>query len=206
MVAGFVIGAGSQEASCRLPLRLLLKRETAELHRRVERAVGAPTTLTSLDRYLAMLKLWLGFYAPLEAALETFTRWSELGLCLEERRKTPLLEADLTRLGARSSTVSACWRLPALSSFERALGAMYVLEGATLGGQIIVRGARRTLGPIPATFLDGYGAATGRMWREFTDALARYDEVGGDASEVAVGAALAFRSLEQWTVDARWTR
>lgn len=188
------------------PLRLVLRDRTADLHLRAERSLGVPATLTSLERYRSLLMLLLGFYAPLERALARFTQWSHLGLAVSQRYRTPLLAADLTRLEVPLATVPACRSLPQLSSFDRAVGAMYVMEGATLGGRVVVRVARSKLGPIPGSFFDGYGLRTATMWREFTDALAKHDAAGADRDEVVTGAIATFRSLESWIDDAGWSR
>jgi heme oxygenase len=47
---------------------------------------------------------------------------------------------------------------------------MYVIEGATLGGQVIVRRVNKLMrlpGPHGAGFYAGYGLHNGRMWLSF---------------------------------------
>ena len=60
------------------------------------------------------------------------------------------------------------------------LGAAYVLEGATLGGQMLLSRIRR-LGFHAlhgGVFLNGYGAAHAGMWRGFLELLAARDAAG----------------------------
>ncbi len=55
------------------------------------------------------------------------------------------------------------------------LGAMYVMEGSTLGGRFIARHAEATLGLTPGVgdaYFQGHGEATGAMWREVTAQIA----------------------------------
>src|SRR3954471_20825041 len=47
-----------------LPLRQELKRETADLHRRLEIDLGLLEAELSLDRYRRVLEFFFGFYAP----------------------------------------------------------------------------------------------------------------------------------------------
>jgi heme oxygenase len=57
----------------------------------------------------------------------------------------------------------------ARANLNFAVGCLYVLEGATLGGQFISRHLA-TLGIGPANgglFFHGYGAKTGEMWKSF---------------------------------------
>jgi len=65
----------------------------------------------------------------------------------------------------------ASWNeLPAIRSHAEALGAMYVMEGSTMGGKIIARmieGQAGISGPSGFSFFNGYGEETGRMWEEF---------------------------------------
>ena len=81
------------------------------------------------------------------------------------------------------------------------LGVLYVLEGATLGGQILRReiAARLSLdADNGAAFLDIYGAATGRRWRDFIEYLGSRP-MDADAREAVVAAAHpTFSCFERW--------
>ncbi len=97
--------------------------------------------------------------------------------------------------GRRTPAPAASDRFPPLTSEAEALGALYVLEGATLGGRIIrrelaVRGASLT----GLEFLDPYGEAAGDRWRSFLAVL----ELRGadDPDGVERGAIAAFGFAE----------
>jgi heme oxygenase len=84
-----------------------------------------------------------------------------------------------------------------------ALGCLYVLEGATLGGQLIGRQVQRQLGlrsEHGCAFFAGYGAdQTGPMWKAFSEAVDAY----GSAQPAAQGAIVAaacdtFLRFEHW--------
>ena len=69
------------------------------------------------------------------------------------------------------------------------LGAMYVMEGSTLGGRFLARHVETVLGLAPGrgdAYFQGHGEATGALWREVT---ARISEVPEALSPVLVGAA-----------------
>src|SRR3954462_4160603 len=51
------------------PLRQELRRETADLHRRLEIDLGLLESDLSLDRYRRVLEFFFGFYAPIELDL-----------------------------------------------------------------------------------------------------------------------------------------
>jgi heme oxygenase len=64
------------------------------------------------------------------------------------------------------------------------LGATYVVEGATLSGQVIVKALSADLNLTPGAglaFFSSYDAEVGRMWRETRDKLAAHaDARSGD--------------------------
>ena len=68
--------------------------------------------------------------------------------------------------------IEICCDLPMIDSTDRALGALYVLEGSTLGGRIIADMIARRLGLLTSLeFFDSYGDETQNMWRSFKDFL-----------------------------------
>jgi heme oxygenase len=186
-------------------LRAHLKAETAHLHEQIEGVV--PLLRPSLDRngYRAYLARLLGYQRPVEERLAAFAHaWHEHGLDFEERRKAGLLASDLGALGLTAVELGVqpeCTALPLLSSFDEAWGCLYVLEGATLGGQIILRtlGPKLQLSPGDGlAFLVGYGEKTGARWSEFTTALGHYDTSGCDRAAVVRGACDAFATQMAW--------
>jgi heme oxygenase len=63
---------------------------------------------------------------------------------------------------------------PAPESQAEALGMLYVLEGSTLGGRLILRTLKdRGVDDPRLAFLDPYGPETGVRWRSFQSVLAR---------------------------------
>jgi heme oxygenase len=189
-----------------MPVLETLGRRTAPLHGRVERAVDLPARCGSVGAYRGLLARLLGIYRPIEHALSAFD-WPAAGLGFDERRKTGLLSADLATLGlttAQIEGVSDCAALPRPATLAAALGCLYVLEGATLGGQVIGRQVRRSLGIAPATggsFHAAYGDRAGVMWRAFREAADAYcGDDFGRIEEAVAGAAATFEAFERWLV------
>src|SRR4051794_17838878 len=70
------------------PLRQQLKRETAELHRRLEIDLGLLESELSLDHYRRILEFIFGFYAPIEVGLaRVASAGPPLGLPLRARAR-----------------------------------------------------------------------------------------------------------------------
>ncbi|MEM1125990.1 MAG: biliverdin-producing heme oxygenase [Bacteroidota bacterium] len=188
-------------------LHELLRSRTALHHRRVEALPCMARLLRAdyqLDEYRALLLRYQRAYRLLEERLQAPLMESGAVPDLLLRIKTPLLIHDLTHVGAgldylpTEDAMQPLW----LSSPARALGTLYVLEGATLGGRIIARHLAASLDVGPqagASFFHAYGTERGRMWRAFLAHL----EVFGQAhpastDEVVAGACSTFDYLHTW--------
>jgi heme oxygenase (biliverdin-IX-beta and delta-forming) len=182
----------------------VLRQRTAPLHDRIEQAVDLPSRCGSIAGYRALLVQLLAFYRPIESHLAAFD-WPAVGLDFDERRKAGLLRADLAALGltpAQIDAAEACPAVPRPATLAEAIGCLYVLEGATLGGQVISRQVRVSLGITPAnggSFHFAYGDRGGAMWRAFREAASRYCGDDHRLIEAAVtGAAATFLTLTEW--------
>ncbi len=179
-----------------------LKGETRPEHDAIEAALDLASGALTVERYRRTLERFFGYYRPLEEAIHAIDGWAESGLDLGERRKAGLLEADLRALGVGTpDDLPRCRNLPPCGRTAAAFGCLYVLEGATLGGQFISRHVRQTLGVTPETggrFFHGYGGRTGAMWQAFRTALAAFATTQ-ETQDIVVGTATAtFRTLRQW--------
>lgn len=135
--------------------------------------------------YRAFLEAQHACVAPLEDALGAAGA-GELLADWPQRRRAPLLSADLADLGAASPAAAAS--PVALGSPAAMLGAIYVLEGSRFGGAVL---ARRLPPEAPARFLGG--EADPAVWRALVAALDRHlhDPAALDAAVVAARAVFA---------------
>lgn len=183
----------------------LLRERTKHLHEQVERTVDLPARLCSPERYASLLARFYGFYDPLERRLADVGGYDAVGLDLAARRKAHLLRDDLAALGFGQADIDAaprCPDLPAVADLGEALGCLYVLEGATLGGQIVRREAEKTIGVTPdrgCSFFASYGERVGAMWKEFCQALEGYAAATpGANARIAAAAVGTFDALDRW--------
>jgi heme oxygenase len=181
---------------------LALKQATRSAHHRIELALPFFDAGLTRARYIRVLQALYGFYAPVERLCELAVGPSEAPLELRTRRKIPLLDADLAVLGQPRRDLAAlpsCRLLPTVTLASQALGVLYVLEGATLGGQIIARRLHELLGIDAlggAAFFASYGDRTREMWRRFA---AQVERAPGFDLAAALGAAVqTFETLEGW--------
>jgi heme oxygenase (biliverdin-IX-beta and delta-forming) len=184
----------------------VLKSATAGAHASLETRLHIARPAPSLGLYRLYLSGMHGFTAPLEAQLRSVEPRLPIALELEKRCKAHLLEADLAALQARSGAVSAlprCEALPRVDVPGRALGALYVLEGSTLGARWLLR----HLAPVgiePATrYLRSYGDALGPMWERMRATLVDYHERHrADEASMVAAAVETFQLLDAWLVRA----
>ncbi|MFL5365812.1 MAG: biliverdin-producing heme oxygenase [Myxococcales bacterium] len=178
-----------------------LRTATQSEHQAIESALGLGRADLTAARYRGLLLRFYGFYLPLEDDIRALGGWEAYGLDLAARSKTGLLKTDLVALGVDPSGVPLCVERPRPRTRAEAFGVLYVLEGATLGGQILSRHLQQTLGLGPvngARFFHGYGSRTGEMWQSFRKALLACPMSAGEEAAMALAAVETFRTLREW--------
>lgn len=169
-----------------------LRSATAEAHERVENRARVIERLADAAERPALMAAFYALHAEVEAAAEPWLG-DHPELDFEGRRRTPMLRESLDALGLAAPALTGA--VTATSAAE-AMGLLYVVEGATLGGKVIRKRLSARGGDLAGlAFLDPYGEAVSERWRTFLDVL---DGVGEADSEAAVSGALqGFRLAEQ---------
>ncbi len=182
-----------------------LRKATGALHRDIERASAVLDG--GRERYVWFLAKQYGFYAAIEPRLsETLAAPSSAGaglaLGLDHRRRAHLFAADLLHFEIHPGRLPRCSALPRVDSTARALGALYVLEGSTLGGAFLVAQLGRTLGIGSGSGASGiapYGSELFGMWVAYTDALDRFvREHPDEEGELVDAARETFERMIAW--------
>lgn len=173
-----------------------LRVETRPQHEALERTLNLLSPTLEMARYHAILRqfhrFWCG-WQPLAHGLLSDERDLLTG-----RDRTPLLSADLAYFGL--APLPADGPLPPLADADAALGSLYVLEGSTLGGQVIARHLETRLGLRDGAgyaYFQGYGRQNGPMWAAMRERLARHPAEGPAADRLVTGAKQTFAILEQ---------
>lgn len=189
-------------------LRERLRRETAEAHRRLEDGLGLAAEDLTLGRYRGILEGFYTFLRPWEDRVEAAVGDPAF---TAPRRRAHLLAEDLAHLGVDRQHLAAlpdCPGLPRIEGPAQAMGSLYVLEGSTLGGQVVARHVEQRLGLSDGqgyAFFNGHGRATGALWRGFLERLAAFSAPERDDAVVAA-ARDTFGALERWLCGNRgWT-
>jgi heme oxygenase len=167
----------------------LLREQTGDLHREVEKRVGILHPELSLSGYVRLLSRFLAAHAAVERHFEAWA--GTLPLDLDQRRKVRWLREDLHALDAPLDTPQPATDLR-VHSPATLLGTLYVVEGSTLGGQVIARhlGPKLNLTPQRGLrFFTGYGEHTGAMWKAFRAAAEAFGQDHPHTHQTVVAAA-----------------
>ncbi|MEO6419102.1 MAG: biliverdin-producing heme oxygenase [Polyangiaceae bacterium] len=181
-------------------LRHMLKRGTAGPHRRLEAQLGLLEPGLDTRRYRRVLELLYGFYSPVERSLMCFASLVPFPL----RARSAQLEDDLTALGLHPAELAGlpqCADAPTLSCSEDLAGCLYVLEGASLGGQVAAPVLRERLGVAKgrgASFFAGDEASTPARWAAVVEWLEGLTRAGAPAGPIVAAASATFEALAQW--------
>lgn len=185
-----------------MPLRQRLKIETRREHEALEKALNLLRPDLALDEYKALLQRFHMFHSAFDAFVEAkrIEGWDSAAFYSRERMKKEWLSSDLAVLGAVPvEDVFLSGLIAELLPTERHLwGAVYVLEGSTLGGTLLAKhfcqafGLSRNAG---LRFFTGYAAGTGQMWSQTLAALSQCEEQGPEQDAVVEGARRIFELL-----------
>lgn len=157
-----------------------LKERTAHQHQQTEDGVDLMSDDFSLDDYRNLLIKFYAFYQSFEAKMKSAIEKNQVDFDYAERLNAPKLFNDLQSLGMSKTDISnieSFEDLPALDSAERIFGALYVVEGSTLGGQFISRHLKEKFDldeTDGVAFFSGYGKETGKMWNAFREKITAF--------------------------------
>jgi heme oxygenase len=157
----------------------------------MDEALGVDTYVSYLLKLYGMIAAWE------EWAASNAPLWIQPLLAV--RRRGVLLRLDLAWFGADASR-NARPTLPEMTDPAGVLGGMYVMEGSSLGGQLIARHVERVLGLVPGqgnAYFRGHNERTGHLWKEFCDVL-RTNVPDSETDAVIAGAKAMFRVFGSW--------
>jgi heme oxygenase len=185
-----------------------LRLETSHAHLSIEQSPRMRAMFVnnySLQDYRLLLSRLLRFYQPLEAKIFDGLP-AHIATKVEHRRKVQWLRADLYALGAEAAFEESDGSVMPFGSLEERMGALYVVEGATLGGLLIRKHLLGHFGQAAApamNFYSGYGKRANAEWKNFGALLSSlFDRAGSHAQDrVVAGANATFSALERWLDD-----
>lgn len=153
-----------------------LKLKTKEHHQQLEvKIVGAIKSIKEEKDYADLLQLFAGYFSSLEMLIDQTMDLKYLP-DYALRRKASALQTDLTSVGGSFAKKIDKANLPMIENSLQALGALYVMEGSTLGGQVITKIILSKLPDEKAfSFFKGYGDRSTEMWNTFKASIDAVD-------------------------------
>lgn len=179
-------------------LRQRLKELTLPFHTELEKmpiAVMLADGLIEKEKYADYLTKIAAIHQVLEPLIVGMSEWTHYEIDPSQRLRLPLLLADLEALGKTNILIESAV-LDTPWNFATAVGAMYVLEGSTMGGQILSRKLSHILGDdgIACTrYFQAYGENSMKRWGEFCQFLDLFEAANPHScDQVILGACAMF--------------
>jgi heme oxygenase (biliverdin-IX-beta and delta-forming) len=180
-----------------------LRSATRVQHARIERELDLLSATLTAERYRAVLRAFLGFYAPLE------DRWTGRDRALAAivpfalLPRAPALRDDLRALGVPKPEIDAtprCPHVPSTETLPQLAGCLYVIEGASLGGQIVARAVSRRFGYRHDSGAGFFGLGSPRTrWPNVLAWLETVAEHEPEREATVAAARATFDALSRWT-------
>ncbi len=179
-----------------------LRSKTAYSHQLIEQNSLSQSLMSqhvTITQYAQYLKSMYGFVYGFEKMVFPLLKQYQL-LQIDDRRKSQLIQADLALLNhtAAEPFVNDDLYSTHYQTAAAALGGMYVLEGSTLGGQIISRHLSKVLGDSvigKTTYLTAYNGQTGSRWKIFLQLLCDVGATTANEDEIIESAVNTFSLL-----------
>lgn len=186
-----------------------IKEATRPHHDRIEQNVwtkGIINNTISKEGYIRLLGKFYGFYVVCEEKIQDSIYWQQQNFAIEARKKIPLLEQDLVCFGYTRNQIKSlevCTDIPTLDHIAQFLGFLYVVEGSTLGGQVLSRQLQKKFtftSHKGACYFNSYGKENLKeMWMAFRAVLLKYvKENPAQEKEIIYTAQMTFDKLTAW--------
>ena len=181
-----------------------LRSRTAACHHALEQSplsIALLSDTVSADHYTAYLKKLYGFICGFEN--NVFSQLPSFLPDIELRKKAHLIASDLLFHHQNTQDIAVLpeaffkTRYPTKAA---AWGGMYVLEGSTLGGQIIKRHLQKNGDSwfTGSLYFTAYGAETGSFWKTFLQHLGEAAKNPVDAEQIIESAVQTFSAIDAW--------
>lgn len=174
-----------------------LKEQTLAYHQQLEKKLVRQIKMIETEAdYVKLLMLFYAYFGGLEEKINNFIDTAHLP-DHDKRRKTAAIADDIRTFEANPAAKASGADLPQIENAAQAFGALYVIEGSTLGGSIISKMISGKLGIRNGlSFFNGYGEVSHEMWEQFKDTINTLPET--DHTAVIEAANQTFLKFSNW--------
>ena len=178
-----------------------LKQYTLSNHQQLEKSlITQMRSINTHEEYVKFLQFFYSYFGALEDKINQYIGAAQLVDHLQ-RRKTESLLNDIKTIRGIIPEKAKDADLPKIENHLQAFGALYVIEGSTLGGKIISKMMAKQLNienNKGLSFFSGYGEETERMWASFKELLNRQPQNEADAELIINAANDTFAKFKLW--------
>lgn len=178
-----------------------LKSETLSNHQQLEKnLILRLKGMKNPEDYIRILQLFYAYFGALEDQIDQYIGVDQLA-DYAERRKTASIKNDILALNGEVPQKASIGDLPDIENVLQAFGALYVIEGSTLGGQVISKMITNQLGlstEAGISFFKSYGDDTMAMWQSFKVVLEKHAAAQTDADLITEAANETFAKFKHW--------
>ena len=177
----------------------IIKEHTKSSHRQLEKVmVKQLRAIQTNEDYIKLLQLFYSYFGALEDEIGQYLKADQFREDFQRRKASRLIE-DIKALGGRPEKKAKQADLPVIENRLQAFGALYVIEGSTLGGQVIVKMLERqmtTNRKSGFTFFNGYGEETAKRWTSFKNLLDEQVRDETEARQILEAADVTFEKFK----------
>jgi len=191
-----------------------LRQSTHDAHQQLEKlpfSSALQTGILPLTSYFSYLQAMSEVYSVLECELTLSADANIAAVWNDTLRKLPAIERDIAYFAPYHLSSIPAVQLAvqplvqqltyhAVNQPQAMLGYLYVLEGSTLGAQILTQWVIRCFGleiPHGVAFLYGYGDATQAHWQDFSAQMNRLEITHSQKTTIIEAACEAFAGIER---------
>lgn len=181
----------------------LLKQETKVNHQQLEKLlVKQMRSIDTREGYVKLLQLFYSYFGALEEKINRFILPHQMEVDHSfQRRKTIRIAEDIIASGGTVNEKCSDKYLPEIRNHLEAFGALYVIEGSTLGGRVITKMMQRQMDTDSLegfSFFNGYGDDTEHRWSSFRELLNDQVHSKVDKKLVVKAADDTFAKFHRW--------
>lgn len=175
-----------------------LKEKTANYHQEIEEKLESNKLFNSTftdKNYYKMLQVNHVFLKSYEDSIKQFLTEKDLeNLALTKLNKLSLIEKDIQELGIDELQVNKQYEL---ANRAEAIGALYVIEGSMLGGNVIAKTLKKYpfLENKSFNYFGHYGENLGSIWKTFINYINQEFTTEQEQQQVFEGAKKAYEDL-----------
>ena len=184
--------------------REVLKDVTKVYHDRIEStplAVSLASGNVYLQKYVDYLWHLYKLHLDLENKAKSFSEWEKWGIVIKDRQRAHLLKKDIDSLDLVPNQYQSYQDFSKNWSFANIVGAMYVLEGSTMGGQILsqrLENIKSKNGQGATNYFKAYEKETMTMWMKYVEFLNEFSNKNNSLKdEIIEGAEQTYGAIER---------